>query len=315
MNQSKFSLADIFNVSGTLGFGFLCFLSFNFISLGETGVSILLAAVFALPLGGFAFWAKRLKMTDRPSKSKIIGEGILLICFGIIAFVAIFPFSHFFAVYEQKAGIQEKLTANIEQAAGMFDNYEDYVRNRMDMYMSRLISTVNAKGVNPSEYNSYGFEVGTDDGTQIRNKIFILSQKLRPSNYSDSINNNGMKEVAVAWLTKAKNTSESNGAFIFGIVDVVNHVESKTNSWKNDLKRLSEFHAKGENAEDFDYPLTFNDVTDKLTEFYIPTLLSIIFALGLYILMLLSYFITKRHTRWPGLKVIFGTGGVRENEL
>jgi hypothetical protein len=289
MNQSKFSLADIFNVSGTLVFGFLCFLSFNFLSLGETGASIARAMAFACFLSGFAFGAKLLKRTNRPSKSKIIGEWILLLLFAIIAFVAIFPFSHSFAISEQKTYIQGKLTANIEQASGMFDNYENYAKNRENVYKSRLYSVVNAKEVNPSEYESYGFVSGTDDRIQVENKILTLKLKLYPSNYEE------MKQVASTWLIDAKNTITDWKPI--GIVDVMNKANSNISSWKDELKQLSTFRAQGETADDFDYPLTFDDITDKIMVLGDPIPFSIIFAIGLYMLMLLSYFITRRHSK------------------
>jgi len=287
--KSKFPWADFLIAVGIVLFGFFSFLSFNFLSLGETKTSIIRAVVYALFLGISAFVAKLLKRTDRPSKIKVIGEGILLLLFIIAAVIAIFPFSHYFAVSAKKADIQKELTVNIEQATDMFDHYKNYTNKRLNMYRNKLNAIVAAKNVNPREYNNYGFISGTDDNTQIENKMFILKAMLEPSNYEE------MKQIASIWLLEAKNTITDWKPI--GIVDVVNKVNSNTTSWKDELKQLSKFRAQGEMATDFDYTLTFNDVTDKIRKSNRLTPLSIILAIILYMLMWLSYIYTKRHSK------------------
>jgi cytochrome bd-type quinol oxidase subunit 2 len=119
MNQSKFSLADLLTVLGTLGFGFLCFLSLNFLTLGNTQLSVTAATVIGFVLGGLAFGTKLLKRTTRKFKTCIIWERVLLFLFVITAFMAVFPFSHYFAVSAQKVKIQQKISSNITIADGM----------------------------------------------------------------------------------------------------------------------------------------------------------------------------------------------------
>jgi hypothetical protein len=307
MNQTKLSLADLLTVLGAAVFGFFCFLSLNFLSLGETVPSVVWAAVLALILGGLALGAKLLKRTSQNFKTCIIWEWVLLFLFAVVAIFALFPFSHYFAVSEQKDEIQEKVTANITQAESMFADYENYANNRLNIYESKLKSITAGKSVNPTEYSNYGFVAGTDDNTQVENKMFTLRAQLYPSNYEE------MKQVDTDWLASSKATV-ANWKPI-GIVMVMNEVESNLTSWKNELVQYSTFRAQGETANDFDYTLAFDDATGRITELDSPTSLSILYAIGLYALMLLSYFITKRHWRYPKLKMIFGAGGVRENEL
>lgn len=291
MNQSKFSLADLLTVLGTLGFGFFCFLSLNFLSLGKIVPSILWAAVLALILGGLAFGAKLLKKTSRNFKTCIIWEWILLFLFVVVAFVAISPFSHYFTVLDQKADIQSRVTSTITQAEGMFADYENYANNRMNIYKSRLNSVVAARSVNPSEYRNYGFVDGTDDITQVENKMFTLRVQLYPSNYEE------MKKADYTWLVKVKNIVGNSWKFTFGIVEVVNNVESNITSRKNEIKQFSQFRALGEKASDFDYSLTFDDVTDKITELGSFTIVSIAIAISLYVLMWLPWSIQDRSTK------------------
>lgn len=298
MNQSKFSLADLLTVLASIGFGFFCFLSFNFLTMGETNKSILFAVVFAIVLGGLAFGAKLLKRTDRNFKTCIIWEWVLLFLFVVAAIFAIKPFSHYFVVSSQKEEIQKEVIANIEQAEGMYNDYKIYADNRLKIYESKLNSVVLAKRTNPKEYREYDFKIGTEDKTQIENKMFTLRAKLYPSNYEE------LATANVEWMNKAKSTVDSWKPI--GLVDVIKVTKNNLTQWKNDLIEYSEFRANGEMAENFEYPLSFNDVTGKMTQLSSPNGVSILYSVGLCILMIVSYIVTKRHPRYPGLKVIFG---------
>lgn len=307
MNQSKFSLADLLTVLGTVGFGFFCFLSINFLTLGDTAISIIWALLIACIVGGLALGAKLLKRASRNFKNCIIGEWVLLLLFIVSSIIAVFPFSHYFAVSAQKEEIQQKLILNISQAEGLFGAYEDYANNRLEIYNSRLHSIVAAKRINPGEYRDFGFVDGTDDNTQIENKMFTLRAQLFPSNYYE------MKQVDSTWLSdaKAKITKWSP----IGIVKVVNTLKTEISSWSNQLNSNSSFRAHGEEAEDFNIPLSFDNVSNKFNQSTTPTAMAILVAILFYALMLLSYFITKRHPRYPGLKVIFGSESDKDNEL
>jgi hypothetical protein len=307
MGQSKFSLADLLTVLGTLGFGFFCFLSLNFLTLGDTTTSIIWAVLISFVLGGLAFGVKLLKRTSRNFKTFIIWEWVLIFLFIVVAFFAIFPFSHYFVVTAQKDSIQKKVVSNITQAEGLFIAYESYANNRLNIYENRLNSIVAAKRVNPEEYKNFGFVDGTDDKIQVENKMFSLKAQLYPSNYSD------MKQIDFTWLSDAKSKVTSWSPT--GIVKVVNTLKIEISSWSKQLKSYSSFRAKGETATDFDFPLSFDDVSSIFNQSTNPNPLALIIGIALYLLMFLSYFITKRHSRYPGLKVIFSMGSSKENEL
>jgi hypothetical protein len=308
MNQSKFSLADLLIVLGTLGFGFFCFLSFNFLMLGDTLPSLFLAALIAIILGGLALGAKILKRTSQNFKTCIILEWVLLFLFILIAIVAIFPFSHYFTVSEQKTEIKNKLISNITQAQGIFSAYEIYADNRLSIYENRLKGIVTARNVNPTEFKNFGFIDGVNINRQVENKLRSLKFQLYPSNYK------AIKQIDSAWISDSK-TKITNWSPI-GIVKVMNSLKTEIPSWIIQLKTFSAFKAYGENVpDDFNYNITFNNVTNKFTTRSNPNALSICIAIAFYVLMLLSYFITKRHSKYPGLKLIFGKGNLDDNEL
>jgi len=317
MDQSKFSLADCLAVLGALAFGFFCFLGFNFLSLGDTASSVTKAALFVLLLGGLALGAKWLKKTSRNFKTCMIWEWIFILLFVVSAVVAIVPFSHYFAVSDQKKEIQAGVIANIEQGEKMFIEYDDYVNGRTNNYKDNLEKAVSTKKANPAKYDKYGFKDDISDSTQMNTLMFILETKLMPSNYG------AIKDSATKWLEKKKAIIENWTPT--GIVEVINKADINILAWRDKLigdtlierkdSEFSAFRADGEEEKDFAYELEFANVTDKLTKKGAPTPLSVIFAICLYVLMLLSWFITRRHPRYPGLKMVFGIGDVMDNEL
>jgi hypothetical protein len=303
MKQSKFSLADVLTVLTALTFGYICFLGKNFSTLGNTSISITWAAVIAVSLAGTALLAKLLKRTSSNFKTYFILELIVILLFSILTvFFSYSPFPHYFNVSANKTEIQNKLQTSITQAENMFTDYEAYVESRKRNYKGQLETAVYTKTSGNKDYTDYGFvsDGGVADEIQINNKLFTIHSDLYPTNYSDTSKKNGLREVATGWLEEAKNTNKSWRSI--GIVNVVNHVKKNSEDWKNKLVGFSKVREKGEKkAEDFKPELSFDDVQNYFTIIGKPTPLSIALAVVAYLLMLMSWFITKRHSRSTGI--------------
>ena len=305
MNQLKFSKADVFILIGAMLLGVVCFLGINFYTLGNKPLSLSWAIGIAGTLGGTAFLATVWKRTSCNFKTYFVLEVLFLILFtlsmGIVSY-KIFP--HYFVVSGQRTEIQSKLTASITQAENMFTEYERYAENRKELYRDKLRGVAAAQNINPSEYVAYGFERnGVSNDRQIENKMFVLHANLFPTNHEE------MKQIASNWLTDASHTLNNWWAWNFEIVDVVNKVEKNSQDWlekgvvvnKTDtlksLIKLSTIRGIGEQAEDFAFNLSFDDVKKYFTTLGSPTLLSTGLAALIYLLMLLSYLISKRSTK------------------
>ncbi len=311
MNQNKFSLADVLLVLAALAFGFVCFLGANFLNIGNdkvwgmpnTAGCIVIAVFCSGILFITAFGAKLLKRTSRNFKTSFIAEVIFLVLF--VLFAVFFatktsPFPHYFTVTAQKSEIKNKLQTSITQAENMFTAYESYAEDRQNLYENRLRSVIAAIGINPNEYEAYGFEKNSVSYyRQIQTKMFAIQADLFPTNYSDTIANNGIKEVASAWLQDAQSTTRSWKPI--GIVGVVNDIEKNSTYWLNTLVTLSQVRQQGEQATDFNYILSFDDVKMHFTKPKSLTPLSIGFAVLAYLLMLLSWFVTKRDKKGEGV--------------
>jgi hypothetical protein len=309
MKKLKFPLADLLLVLAAIVLGFFCFLSYNFLFLGQTTPILLRTFIIMLSLGGIAFLLKILKKTSRNFKFCIICEGVFILIFVVIAFFVISPFSHYFALSERSEEIQGIVKNNIIQAEKMYDEYEEYAKNRELNYLGDLKSAVLGKVVNPSEYYRLGFEKNINDSTQMDNKKFTLHAKLFPSNFAEKKSKNSLL------IANAKNTLENWNPFTaFKVVTIVNEVSNYAEKWLNELKGYSSFRAKGEATHDFNYAFTFNDIAGDFEKLGIPTMFSISLAIVLYLVMLLPYFTSKRHPKFPGFVLIFGKANHIENE-
>ena len=311
MNQSKFSLADVLSVLAALAFGFVCFMGANFFYIDKDVVwgmphtmgCIIMAIVCTVLLFLTAYGAKLLKRTSRNFKSAFILEVLMLVLFILIAwfFASIYsPFTHFFTVTAQKEEIKKNLQEGIEQAEKMFAEYETYAETRVNLYRNALNRVVRAENTDPVTFKNFGFLPTNEvtDEIQIENKMFTVRADLFPTNYSDTINNNGIKEVATEWLNTAKNST--SGWKPIGIVRVVNEIESNTTNWRDTLVALSEVRQLGEedgNTDNFKYKISFTDVKKYFTQLKSPQPISTGFALLAYFLMLLSYVLTIRSTK------------------
>lgn len=300
MRQSKFSLADVLTVLTALAFGFICFLGKNFSTLGNTVLSISWALIITLSLAATAFIAKLLKRTSRNFRTNFILEIVVLLLFtGLTGFFAYFYFPHYFNVSAKKEEIKKKIQTSITQAEKMFAEYEQYAENRKVFYESKIDGAIfqKQKGSSTKDYIGCGFDIGgPSDNVQKANKMFTFHTLLFPPNYSDSISKKGLKEVATDWLSKAK--SITNNWKPIGIVNVVNNVEKNSEDWKRQLIAFSQqVNINCAQYPPFDFPSPIADVKKYFTTTGIPTPLSIGIAAVAYLLMLLSYLISKRSSK------------------
>ncbi|MDR1792648.1 MAG: hypothetical protein LBR36_04305 [Bacteroidales bacterium] len=318
MNKTKFTWAIIVPIFLAVLFGIVSFLGANFLNISNDKVwgmshtlgCVIMAVVIALLLGGTAAAAILLKRTSRNFKTCFIWEAVCVIFFVLFAWFfasKTSPFPHCFTVMSHRAEIKEKLQTSIIQAENMFASYESYAGNRENLYKHKLESVAAANGTNPSEYKDYGFDgsSGVPDASQIETKMFTVHADLFPTNYRDTVNSNGIKEVATEWLQNAKNVTNSP-VWIIGISSVVNDIEKKSNEWLNTLVTLSQVREQGEVAADFEYPLGFNDVKTVFSTLESPKGLAVLLAVVAYVLMLLAYIFTKRSTKSTyGFRALF----------
>ena len=296
LKQIKFSLAVVINLLAALTFGYFCFLGANFYTLGDKGKSIAVAVIITLLLIGTSLGAKLLKQTKRNFKSRFIWEIVLLVLFSVLtASFTYYPFSHYFVVSAQKPTIQKKLSENIAQAQNIYLEYENYVTTRIGIYSSKIDVAILNIDSQPKELEKFGISrsVSVSLPIQKKNQIDKINHILLPQNF------NQIKTNDSTWLTNAQN-SVVNWEPI-SLVDVINNIENNTANSLNQLVKFSEKKGKNESYPKFspDKPHP-NNVKNYFTTIGRPSPFSIVLAFFSYLLMLLSWFITKRDSRSTG---------------
>lgn len=296
LKQIKFSLAVVINLLAALTFGYFCFLGANFYTLGDKGKSIAVAVIITLLLIGTSLGAKLLKQTKRNFKSRFIWEIVLLVLFSVLtASFTYYPFSHYFVVSAQKPTIQKKLSENIAQAQNIYLEYENYVTTRIGIYSSKIDVAILNIDSQPKELEKFGISISVSVSLPIqrKNQIDKINYILLPQNF------NQIKTNDSTWLTNAQN-SVVNWEPI-SLVDVINNIENNTANSLNQLVKFSEKKGKNESYPKFspDKPHP-NNVKNYFTTIGRPSPFSIVLAFFSYLLMLLSWFITKRDSRSTG---------------
>lgn len=301
MKKIKLSLADVITFLTAIVFGFICFLGINFYTFGNTAESISKAVIIIVLLCATALGAKLFKQAKGNFKTNFIAEISFLVVFtGLMIYYTYIAFGHYFVVSEKKAGIQNKLNSSITQVQNMFATYDKYVATREYNYKNKLRSIAKNWKNAKKDYDSCGFNENRiiSDERKIAIKLENLRKDLFLLNNSDTINKNGIKETATAWLNKAKNIIPNWKPI--GIVSVANEVELNSKNWLKKLEDTSKSRQVCEEFEPFLYTLIFSNVSNYFKEKGMPTLLSMGLSFIAYLLMLLPWFIAKRDGKGTG---------------
>jgi hypothetical protein len=311
MNYSKFSLADLLNVLASLVFGLFCFLGMNFLTMGETNKSIGTAVIITVTMAGLAYILKLLKKTRNHFKICFILEWVILLAFVLVAFFANSRFSHYFTVLSHKSEIKTIITQKIQETKGMFTQYEQYAAGREADYRGDVNSAVRQKqySMTRKRYNQLGFDPLYNDASQVRNKTSLLHHQLIVSKYDGA---RGIKAVGISWLDKADAVLSNDWSFTFGVLRIVKDIDKNSQDWSSQLVNISKYTMPGQAASTPVFkPLSSGQymVNNMFQVEARPTVLSLSFALVLHFLMLLSYFVSRRDNRWPGINQLFGGGG------
>lgn len=295
MEKSKFSLADTLTLISAVIFGFITFLSYNFISGGDKSQSIMMAFIWTISITACALLAKFLKRANGNFKKVIYFEWLFLLLFLIFGGLSLKKFAHVINVYEEREEIQTKLINNIDNVKRLYPAYDTYVGSRKSNYSEELDNAVSRKTIDATDFHNYGFNDERPTHEQIENFMFVLNAELIPSNYDAE---NGIKDVNNKWLDESRQVVNNPWSFAFGIQDILQSLENNATKWRNELIGFSTFRMDNENAEDFNYSFNFQNISgNTLAKISSPSIVGIIIGVVLLFLMLLPYLISNRSTK------------------
>lgn len=293
MKQSNFTLGFIITLLSSLSFGFICFLGVIFFTLGNINESIITGLTISILLCVTSLGSSKLKQTNKNFKTCFVWEIILLIMFtGLTVFFAYTIFPHYFVVNKQSVKIQNKLNASIRKSKNIFIEYEKYANERKLKYKDKLESVaLNHELKNGGdEYRNYEFkDNGLSNKSQIINKMDMMQLDLFPHNYKN------IKEADLSWINQYEEIIKDWEKKPISIIDVINNIEKKSKLSVSQLVSFSTIREKNEVAIDFSGDLIkAESVKNHFTTPGGPTPLSLCLAVLLYLMMLLSWFTSKR---------------------
>ncbi|MBR6111976.1 MAG: hypothetical protein IKQ08_08535 [Paludibacteraceae bacterium] len=308
--KSKFNILDGLTLILAILFGVVCCFGDYFHSFGKNGnnESIKWGVIVAAVLFVLSYGAKFLKTTTVNFQVCRILEYLFFSGFVVVLLVFGFgSFAAFVNVTSNKTTIQTELNNAIDNSLKMFDSYEAYVANRSNKSTDFMQSLIDNRVSDCASLQSHGF-----NGISCNNKNLLDSQKA--SNLMML-----QEDLKVDKTQAVKILNEYKGDVAnwnpFAIVDISKSLNDSIKVWINERTTKSEKINDFENQV-FPFTATVNSF-DLKNEFEAPKwnlLLDVLIVLVFGILMLLSYFLSKRDSRAEGLN-FFGGYKAEEYEV
>ena len=302
MKQSKFTWADTLTIIAGMIYGVITYLGARYLHFEEETVlgfsnnmgCIITSILFTLALILPAMGAKVFKRADKNFKTAIKIELTIFLIFicSCLYLMVHSPFTHYFTVYDQRKEILKDVNHSIKSTQKMFTVYEAQMNTRIQHYEHDLKLK---KIANPNQY--------TDE--IIDREVFTIKAHLFPSNFSDTINLNGIKQVAFSTLNNYRNNCLQWPAF--GILEIVSKTKTDSELWLQDMISNSDRIEKYEdpNTQPFTYDNDIKNVSTLINTEKKPATLTIVYSLLVALVAIFSYLISNRSTRWPGWNKIF----------
>lgn len=287
MNRSKFNFAAVFSLMVLLGYSYLMFMGLVYWREGSIAVPLLITIGFiALVVACLVIMC--MSRATRWKRIGSIGQAI----FGtiiLLAFIAsAIPFTNFMDVVASQNRFSEEINHVLDAAKGLDENYQGYVRQRLDNYRNMLGEVSERRASAPSDYDRLlGGAAGNNDQQKIENMVNMLRRKLVPDSSSM------VAEERQQWLEGAADMSVWNLLLPTNMAKINQEVSNWTEMY-TDFSRVT---VGGEQTAPFEYEEFSSELqalTSRFTRLHAPSILAIIIALLCFGIMLLPYLLTER---------------------
>lgn len=273
----KFSWGHIIAFVALIFIGYISFLGLTYLTDGDfflVGLSVfaIVAILLALFMG-----IQVLKATDHRFKKRIVIERLLVTLSPFVIVSVLFPFCHFWNVYDNRRSIENNFSKTITNARQLFVQYDDYSQDRI-------------KALEESQRGSRFSSI------RKKNQIEALTIQLQGDNYQN------LKEASFDWISGASKATVWN-VFMIGNIHTITDAFT---SWNQSLvdfsdKQLSfeshvvKFDAEGENVNQVSKG--FSAIKKSYSETSLPNWYSWLWICFLYFCLMLPYIIQQRHTK------------------
>ncbi len=277
-----------------LVYGIIIFLSVNFLPDINNESLYGIPLLYTLSLGAVALLLAWVKRRRNMFSIYLSLEWVLLILFIGLAFKFLPTFGHYDNVKKNKSSIQASMIANLKKADLVSLNYHAYVTTRIELCKGQMNAAfaLHDAQISDRQFNDFGFtNNGATQSVQVKTQINNLTRKLRPDNYEDK------KQQDSALIESSKEVVNNWQALgLIRIKSILKDFADKAVYFQ----QLDMFKLNGEKRTG-SYTYSPNYITMNYPHLTTPTILPIIFALLLYVLMLLSWIMAERNFKSPGL--------------
>lgn len=293
----QFSWGHIIAFLALIAVSYLSFVGLTYLTGGNFMWAVACMSVIDIVFILVFIGAQQLKASEVKMARKIVVERILIFGSPIIFLLGIVPVSHFWTVKNQNDEIVRDFAQSINNAKGLFSDYEEYADKRLISYDNELSAILSMKSTNPTFYRKAGFVGGKDD-IQKQNMMETLRLQLLSSNYDT------LKMSAIQWIDRANQGANTWNVFLLGNT---REIKRAVNNWENQLKSFSEKRLSNESliAPETDFSSKaatlaiegINGLTDVFTALKGPNLGAILFAVVTYLMLLFPYLLQDRHPK------------------
>lgn len=305
MNKKlKFSWGHIIAFLALIFISYVAYMGDFYLNGGNFEESILKVLILIVILLATFIGAQIQKGTDQNFKRSLTFERVLICLAPIVFIVAMVLNNHFWNVYHQKDEIENLFNRSISESQQMFNDYDEYAKQRISNYSEMLDDVVLNKESDLASYVESGFN-GVNDPIRKENYVNTLKLQLL------STNSASLRAAATNWINQANQGASVWNVFLIGNVKQISEAITDWNTALIDYTRpvLSNETLRGNVVSPFDLNKSSIEKSTSglksLTGIYIKSgginFMIIILAPILFLMLLFPYLLQKRNTKAIGL--------------
>lgn len=298
MNQRlKFSWSHIIAFLALIAVSYISFVGYTYLTNGNFTIGLIGMGITDLLYIFFFIGAQQIKNCSSHFHRNIVWERILLFGSPVVFIAGMIAMAHFFTVRSQEKEVVTKFNTAINDARGLFDDYELYSNERIDNYSKGLDVIIANMHSQPYKYASAGFNDG-DPQLQKKNMVETLRLQLLSDNFET------LKKQAYNWIDEANQGASTINVFLLGNT---NQIRDAIENWERTLQNAADHHLTNEDIvakpEQFSSTAArravkgIDSLHDNFTKMKFPTLWAILFGLLMYAMLIFPYIIQDRHTK------------------
>lgn len=300
MNRKlRFSWGHIIAFTAMIFCMYVTFMGATYLTGGNMTVGVLAALAVTALLVVFFIVPQVLKGSDNGPRfgRNVVVERVLIFMSPLVFLACMYPMGHFWTVQAHNDEIARAFGNAVTSSRAMFTDYEKYAGCRIDSY-DMLLRRVAAEGDSSRLYAGLGFTKG-NEAVQVANRVRVMELELMSDNYKK------LKTQAYKWIDMADNGVSAWNVFLLGNT---REIAAAITDWNRQLNGFSAHQFRGETGvrpfEETSPSKTealagLSQVEAKVVSGGSFSLNAVIFALVMYLMLILPYLLQRRDSKSP----------------